>query len=72
MARDLAAEVVSERGFERIGDESFARAVKLMDGCERVINCLETYGEMNARNRDLLLHAAECGKQILRPEDMRS
>lgn len=53
VAKDLASVVISERAFERITDESYKKALRCMGECHTVINCLNGYGEMNARNREL-------------------
>lgn len=58
VARALAAEVISERPFESIGEEAFEKAVRVMNSCKRVICCLTEFGTMNGRNREL----AEMGK----------
>lgn len=53
IAQALAATVISERPFEAIRDETFERAAEVLDSCERVICCLNTFGPMNIRNREL-------------------
>lgn len=50
----LATEVVAERAYEQISDETFEKARKLADSCDRVICCLKSFGTLNARNRDLI------------------
>ena len=62
LARRLAAEVVSERPFEPIGDAAVRRALQLVESCETVIDAGVTLGSGNARMREVLL-AAE-GKRI--------
>lgn len=61
LARDLAADMVSERSFEKIGDNAFQTAVEYMRTCDTVINCLKGYGEMNARNGELYERALAMG-----------
>ena len=53
VAKELAVSVAVERGFMPIGDAVYEEAVRLMSRCERVINCLEDYGETNLRNKAL-------------------
>ncbi len=53
VARALAAKVISEKAFEPIGQESFQRAVRVMKDCDKVICCLENFGLMNEKNREL-------------------
>lgn len=66
VAKELAVEIILEKGFERISDEAFERALVCMRGCAKVINCLTSYGEMNARNRELAKAASNLsfGKKI--------
>ena len=56
LARMLADCVVPERAYERIGEEAYAQALRIMRDCGRVICCLkdEEFGEMNDGNRRLL------------------
>lgn len=49
----LAAEVIAERPFEPISEETFARAAAVLDSCEQMICCLTEFGTMNERNREL-------------------
>lgn len=57
VARDLATVIVSERSFCTISDASYGQALRALEGCDTVINCLQEYGEINARNQ-LLFDAA--------------
>ena len=61
IARALAAEVVTERAFEPIGDAAFARAEALMRRCRRVINAGVPVGSCNARIAALLETAERLG-----------
>lgn len=58
LARQIANDLVEEKPFSPIGDESFARAAGLLDEMEMVICALEEergdYGPGNERNRELL------------------
>ena len=64
VARDLASEVFVTKGFERIGEEIYAHALQRMQLCDVVINCLDGYGEMNAKNRELYVQAVSAGLKI--------
>lgn len=62
VAKALAAEVVTERAFESIGEEAFCRARTLMESCGQVICCLKEFGSMNEKNRELAKIARRDGK----------
>ena len=62
VAKALAAQVISERPFEPIGDDAFAEAVECMRSCGQVLCPLQTFGPMNERNRALRELAREAGK----------
>ena len=47
LARQLAAEVVTEKPFEPIGEDALARALALMEGCDTVLNAGAPIGSMN-------------------------
>ena len=64
LAKDLAAEVISEKSFERISDESFHKAAAYLKTCDTVVNCLMHYGEINARNKELLDIAKQMSLKI--------
>lgn len=53
VAKALAAEVISEKAFEEIGEESFQRAKTVMDACREVRCTLTEFGALNAKNRQL-------------------
>ena len=61
VARALAAEVVTEKPFEYIGDAAFERAAALMRQCKRVINAGVPIGRGNARLAALLDEAGRLG-----------
>lgn len=50
VARALAAELISEKPFEPIGEDAFRRALETIDRCEQVICSLVQFGEMNRQN----------------------
>ena len=62
VARALAAEVVSEKPFQSVGEEAFRRARAVMGRCKRVLCPLESFGPMNEKNRILRELAREAGK----------
>lgn len=64
LARDLAVEVLVEKSFERISDDIYQRAVNKLKACDLVINCLECYGEMNRRNKELMDAAVSIGLKV--------
>lgn len=60
-ARYLAAGTVAGEAFEPIDEETFRQALEWMGRCERVICCLEQFGSLNQKNRELLDIARERG-----------
>lgn len=54
VAKALAVQVVAEEAFEPIGEKAFSQAVSLMEQCRKVICCLEKFGTINEKNRELL------------------
>ena len=61
-AKMLAAEVITERPFEEIGDPAFARAMECVHSCHRVIDAGVTIGMTNRRMADILAEAGRLGK----------
>lgn len=64
VAKALAAEVIAEAPFEMIREETYNRAVAVLNSCRQVICCLSEFGAVNEKNRCL----AELGKDRLRRE----
>ena len=66
LARMLADCVISERAYERISEEAYAQALRMIKSCGRVICCLKEgeFGEMNDGNRRLLKEAEEAGVYV--------
>jgi iron complex transport system ATP-binding protein len=64
IAYDLASEVFFEKSFESISEDVYQRALGRMKSCDTIINCLNSYGVMNARNKELLEAAASLGLRI--------
>ena len=61
VAGALADQVITEKPFESISQESYDKAVKLMKKCQKVICPLKDFGTVNAANRELLRLARELG-----------
>lgn len=53
VAKALAAEVVSEKPFEVIGEDTFKRAAAVLDSCAHMICCLSEFGTANEKNGEL-------------------
>lgn len=62
LARLLAGEVVTEKPFEEIGDEAFARALTWVRNCRQVIDAGVTFGKGNERLKAILGEAERLGK----------
>ena len=61
-AQALAAQIITERAFEPIGEQALAQAKTCMETCTRVICCPERFGTMNAGNQQLMQLAQKQGK----------
>lgn len=61
VAGALADQVITEKPFESISQESYDKAVELMKKCQKVICPLKDFGTVNAANRELLRLAQELG-----------
>ena len=55
----LASVVIPEHAFQSIRPDTLQRAMDVMVTCREVICCCKKFGEMNARNEQLLMHAKE-------------
>ena len=62
LAKQLAAEVISERPFSKIQDETIEKAKATVRKCSRVIACPFPAGEMNERITEVINLAKELGK----------
>lgn len=70
VAKDLASEMITERAFMPVSDETYARALEALRRCDTVLNCLSSYGEANARNQSLAEDAKTLGLRVIaHPED---
>ena len=63
VAGDLAAEVIVEKPFEEISEETYQKAYDRMKKCREVICCLDTFGTANKKNQ-LLKEEAERMKKL--------
>ena len=61
-AQALAAQIITERAFEPIGEQALAQAKACMETRTRVICCPERFGTMNAGNQQLMQLAQKQGK----------
>lgn len=64
VAKALASEVIVERAFEPVSEEQFQKALEILCRCEAVYCCVEQFGSMNEKNRQLMEIARE--KSILK------
>lgn len=69
LAKMIANEVIAEKSFEPIGDESFEKAKKVLSGCKKVVCCLKQFGTMNHRNSELLKYAKSINLSVLPLEE---
>lgn len=71
-AKALAAEVVSEKAFQEMGEEKLFQAKKLIDACEKVISAVdvEALGNLGKTLKELLEYARERGKISGIPEKL--
>ena len=53
VAKALAAEVIPEEPFEMIREETFERAAAVLASCRQMICCLDEFGTINEKNRQL-------------------
>lgn len=61
-AKALAAETFSTEAFEPAAEQLLAAAKCRMDACEQVICCRESFGSLEAANRELAEYAKRKGK----------
>ena len=52
-----------------IRDETLKTAIERLYSCNTVINCLQTYGDMNAKNKILYEKAVALGLKIISHSD---
>jgi iron complex transport system ATP-binding protein len=54
LARLLATEVITEKPFEEISDETFEKALMCMNSCKKIINASPEIGSMNKKLEELI------------------
>lgn len=64
IACDLAGEVFFAKSFEKIGEDVCQKALRRLKSCDTIINCLNSYGEMNGKNKELYEKAVSAGLKI--------
>lgn len=67
LANLLAAEVVTEEPFEEIKEETYLKALKLMNSCKRIIVTDVPIGYSNKRMNDLIEAAKQRGAVVIFP-----
>lgn len=65
VAKVLAVQVAAEEPFEIISEETYQKAKRLMEACSQVICCIDTFGPVNEKNRELMLLAKKAGKLVI-------
>ena len=64
LARLLAADVITERPFMDISEETFQKALRVMEQCERIICTDVPVGSCNMRLGQLIEAAEKSGKMV--------
>lgn len=65
VAAALAQKVIAAPAFEPVDEQLFDETKPVMERCERVICCRETFGSYEAMNRKLLEYAGELGVEVI-------
>lgn len=65
VGRRLAAEIISEKAFSPIREETYERAEKILKRCKNVMCTLKEFGEYNQANKKLLDYAGKTGKLLV-------
>ena len=65
VAQALGSCVIKEKAFHAVSEETFRKALDIMETCEKVICCVKEFGPANERNRELSERAQKLGKLIL-------
>ena len=65
VAKALAADLLSTKGFEPVPAGLFEEAKRKISTCKQVICCKQTFGSFEKPNEDLLLFAKEQGKRVV-------
>lgn len=53
VASALAVEVIAQRAYHPIGEDTFQRALSVLERCSQVLCCLREFGPLNEANRRL-------------------
>lgn len=64
VARVLAAQVAAEEPFAVISDAAYQKAKEVMEACSQVICCVDRFGPVNEKNKELMLLAKKAGKLV--------
>lgn len=72
LARLLASEVVTEKPFEEIGEDSYRKALQLIQKCSVVIDAGVEIGSCNKKIASLLEEAEKAGKRRTKQDDIRT
>lgn len=62
VARSLAVDVIYEKSFECISKDKLEEAKRYIDKCEIVYACVDDFGSMNMRNKELISYADDKNK----------
>ena len=62
VAKALAVQVISERPYEAIQQETYEAAFGVLKDCRSVICCAKAFGTINRKNEELARFAQETGK----------
>ena len=68
VASALASAVITEKNFEPLSRESFEKAAEMIKKCKKVYCCVEQFGSVNEKNRELAETAKRLGILADRPE----
>ncbi len=69
VAEALASRLVKERAFEPVSPAAVDEALGILEGCEKLVCCAESFGSLNAENHRLKEAAEKAGK-LLKPEEL--
>ena len=62
VAKELAAETITEKPFQCISEENYRKALEVMEKCREVYCPLKDFGPVNEKNRELIKKAEQMGK----------
>ena len=71
IAQSICTQVVSERAFEAIGEETAAQAIELMRNARYVVDSAFPVGTGNQRNLELIQEAVRCKKPVFSMRSMQ-